>query len=41
MVAHVVMNYDIKVDGGRPPNMLINGSSIPSQTAELQIRLRQ
>ncbi|KAI5367110.1 putative cytochrome P450 [Septoria linicola] len=41
MLAHIVMNYEIKVDGGRPPNMLINGSSIPSQEAELQVRLRQ
>ncbi|CAK1357849.1 unnamed protein product [Cercospora beticola] len=40
MVAHVVMNYDIKCEGGRPANVLINGSCVPSPTAELQIKLR-
>ncbi|KAF2216781.1 hypothetical protein CERZMDRAFT_32202, partial [Cercospora zeae-maydis SCOH1-5] len=40
MIAHVVMTYDMKCEGGRPANMLINGSSIPSAKAELQIKLR-
>lgn len=40
MLAHIVMNYDIAIEGGRPKNMAINGSSIPSSTAEMKIRLR-
>ncbi|KAM3424782.1 hypothetical protein BST61_g6763 [Cercospora zeina] len=40
MIAHVVTNYEIKCEGGRPANMLINGSSIPSAKAELQVKLR-
>lgn len=40
MLAHIVMNYDIKIDGGRPKNMEINGASVPTNEAEMQIRLR-
>ena len=42
MLAHIVMNYDVELNGpGRPPNMLINGASVPNQQAELKIRFRQ
>lgn len=41
MIAHIVMNYDIKIDGGRPPNNLMNGSSTPPANAEIQVRLRK
>lgn len=41
MLAHIVMEYDIEVVGGeRPPNMLMNGACIPSQTAQLRVKLR-
>lgn len=41
MLAHIVMSYDIEVVGGeRPPNMLMNGACIPSQTAELRVKVR-
>lgn len=36
-----VMTYDIKIEGGRPPNSAINGFSTPREDAEIQIRLWQ
>lgn len=41
LIAHVVMNYDIKVEGGRPENLKINGAVVPSDDAEIFVRLRQ
>jgi len=41
MIAYVVMNYDIKIDGGRPKPFQFNGASVPTDEAEMQIRLRQ
>nr|POE56583.1 ent-kaurene oxidase [Quercus suber] len=40
MMAHIVMTYDVRIDGGRPPNRAINGASIPTDDAEIMIRLR-
>lgn len=42
MIAHIVMNYDVKLPGGvRPENMVIGSNSVPPESAQLQIRLRQ
>lgn len=42
MLAHIVMNYDIKVKGGvRPANVAKSGSSVPSGEAEIMVRLRE
>lgn len=41
MIAHIVMNYDIKIEGGRPKNTEINGASIPPTEFEIQVRLRE
>lgn len=42
MLAHIVMSYDVRVVGGkRPANKNIGGASMPSDDAELQIKLRQ
>lgn len=41
MIAHIVMNYDIEMDGPRPANFLINGSSVPKDDVQMRIRLRQ
>nr|POE78509.1 cytochrome p450 monooxygenase glif [Quercus suber] len=40
MVAHIVSKYDVKIQGGRPQNRHINGASIPTDDAEIMIRLR-
>jgi len=40
MIAYVATTYDIKIDGGRPKNLAINGANVPTDTAEMQIRLR-
>lgn len=42
MLAHIVMNYDVRVVGGsRPANKNFGGSSVPSEEAQLQIKLRE
>lgn len=40
MIAYVAMTYDIKIEGGRPKNLYINGASVPRDEATMQIRLR-
>lgn len=40
MIAHIVMTYDIEMDGPRPANMEINGASVPKDAVEMKIRLR-
>lgn len=41
MLAHIVMNYDVRVKGGvRPENVANSGSSVPSGEAEIMVRLR-
>lgn len=41
MLAHIVMNYDVKLPGPRPPNMDIKASSTPPPKAKLLIRRRE
>ncbi|KAF7191122.1 Cytochrome P450 monooxygenase [Pseudocercospora fuligena] len=40
LLAHVVMNYDIKIEGGRPENLRINGAVVPTNDAEMFLKLR-
>jgi len=40
MLAHIVMNYDVEIEGGHPKNMWIMASCIPSTTAEVMLRKR-
>lgn len=41
MLAHLIMHYDIEVVGGeRPPAIFMNGNAIPSETAQLRVKLR-
>jgi len=39
MIAHIVSNYDIKIEGGRPKNPGMNGAYFPDPEAAMQIRL--
>ena len=41
MLAHIVMNYDVKIDGPRPKNIEIKGAAFPDAKAKLLVRLRQ
>jgi len=40
MMAYIVMNFDFKVDGGRPANFSFNGASVPTDDMKIDIRLR-
>ena len=42
MLAHVLLNYDIKMpnEGGRPSELWLGLSSIPDPTAQLMFRKR-
>lgn len=40
-LAHILLTYDIKIDGGRPLNTSINGLWSASPDAEIQVRLRK
>jgi cytochrome P450 len=41
MLAHIVMEYDVRVVGGkRPATVNIAGTYLPSENAKLEIRLR-
>jgi cytochrome P450 len=41
LLAQIVTRYDVELDWvGRPPNMRINGVSVPNQEAKLKVRLR-
>ena len=42
MLAHVVLNYDVKVadDGGRPENVWFGRSSLPNPKAQVLFRKR-
>jgi hypothetical protein len=40
MMAYIVMNFDLKVDGGRPANFSFNGASVPTDDMKIDIRLR-
>lgn len=41
MLAHIVMNYDVKIDGPRPKNVEIKGAAFPSGKAKLLVRKRK
>ncbi|SMQ45742.1 unnamed protein product [Zymoseptoria tritici ST99CH_3D7] len=42
MLAHIVMNYDVRVAGGkRPPTANIAGNYLPDESAKLEIKLRE
>jgi cytochrome P450 len=41
MIAYIVMNFDIKIDGGRPPSFSFNGACVPLDSSTMDIRLRQ
>lgn len=41
MLAHVVMNYDIKIEGPRPANLSMNASRVPKDDVTMQVRLRR
>lgn len=42
MLAHIVMNFDVRVVGGkRPANDYIAEHSMPSEKAQIEIRLRE
>jgi cytochrome P450 len=40
MIAYIVMNFDLKVEGGRPANFSFNGASVPTDDMKIDIRLR-
>jgi hypothetical protein len=41
MLAHVVLNYDLKMDGGgRPENVWIGRTSLPDPKAQVSFRKR-
>ncbi|CZT24228.1 uncharacterized protein RCC_09946 [Ramularia collo-cygni] len=40
-LAHMLLSYDIKIEGGRPESNAINGFAVPSEEAEILIRLRE
>ena len=43
MLAYIVVNYDLKIagDGGRPPNVYILTSVVPSPKGEILFRKRR
>lgn len=41
MLAHIVMTYDVRVDGERFPIIDFKATTIPDSKAQLQVRLRQ
>jgi hypothetical protein len=41
MLAHVVMNYDVRIDGKRPKNFDLKSHSVPHPRTKLQVRLRE
>ena len=43
MLAHVILNYDVKLenDGPRPTNMYFNSACIPDSKAQVMFRRRQ
>jgi hypothetical protein len=41
MLAHIVLTYDVRLEGKRPKNFDFKGASVPSPRAKLQVRLRQ
>lgn len=40
MLAHVVMHYDLRMEGPRPKNTDLGIASLPSQKVKIQIRKR-
>jgi hypothetical protein len=41
MLAHLVMSYDVRIDGERLPNVDFKLSTIPASKAQFQVRVRQ
>ena len=41
MLAHLVMNYDVKIEGGRPANVQVGQATLPSPGAEISVRKRK
>jgi cytochrome P450 len=41
MLAHVVLTYDVKLEGPRPANIEIKAAAFPDSKVKLLVRLRQ
>ncbi|CAK4031792.1 cytochrome p450 [Lecanosticta acicola] len=41
MIAHVVLNYEIKIERGRPADTYVGGACIAPTDVEMQVRLQE